>query len=189
MGLDQYVYRVKKPSLEKRVYTSDEISKLGLSSVLVREVERCKDLFAQLIPYAVKRDIRSEFIDTKKIIDDYNLPKNSHIGMMGGGEMTLCGYDSDGNRISHTVGMAEIEKKYTVTEVNPGYIWEETEVKYWRKNYELQDLIYELIEGVDNTGYYMLSAEIIRIINKRFGAHITPKDPTSRSALFYWEWY
>lgn len=189
MGLDQYIYRVKKPSLEKRMYTSDEIRNLGLSSVLVREVERYEDLFAQLLPYAVKRDISSEFIDTKKIIDDYNLPKNSHIGMIGDGNMTLCGHDSDGNYISHTISVTEIKEKYTVTEVNPGYIWEEIEEKYWRKHYDLQDWIYNNIEGVDNTGYYMLDAEIIRALNKKFGEHIKPKDPTSRSALFYWEWY
>lgn len=190
MGLDQYVYRVKKPSLEDRVYTREEISSLGLASVFIESVERAEHLYQQLFPYVVKANVSAQFYNVEKIISDYNLPKNSSIGYISSQDgIALYGTDSNGNHIRHAVSAKEVDEKYTITKVKPSYVWKEEEQAYWRKDYDLQGWIYDTIEGVDNTGYYILDANLINEINDKFDADIPEEGPTEESAMFYWEWY
>ena len=71
MGLDMYVYRVRKPKLEERTYTAEEISKMGLSSVNVDEVKHEASLLAQILPYTVVRNVTDGYFNKEKIIEDY----------------------------------------------------------------------------------------------------------------------
>lgn len=190
MGLDQYIYRVRKPQLEERVYTSFEIDSMtNMRRAFLEDAEQEMELIEQLLPYTVIRDVESRFINSKKIFEDYNMPDNAHMCYMSNIEITYAGTDANGKRIEHTISMREIEEKYTVTKVLPCYIWESEEIQYWRKHYELQDWIYAHINGVQNTGYYILDNELIREMNKEFDEHIPKEDPDDESALFYWEWY
>ena len=189
MGLDQYVYKISKIGLEKRTYTSAEIRELGLSCVMVDEANEYKQLYAELIPYTIKRDVSAEFLDMEKIIADYNLPSNSSVGMMSYDKITLSGKNENGEYIRQDITRDEIENKYTITKINPYYIWKEKQVAYWRKHYDLQDWIYDELGDVDNTGYYMLNADVIKALNDAFDEDVPVMEPTKDSALFYWEWY
>lgn len=189
MGLDMYIYRIKKAKLEDREYTAKELRELGLSFTTKECVYENANLYAQLLPYTVERKVSDEFINKEKIIEDYNLPKNSRIWMRSYEGIKLCGTDDNGNDIDQYVTREEIEKKYVKTETESYFIWDESEVAYWRKHYDLQDWIYDAIDGVDNTGYYILDAETIREINRVFEESIPREDPTDEEALFYWEWY
>ena len=62
-------------------------------------------------------------------------------------------------------------------------------MEYWRKNYDLQDWIYDNIEGVDNCGYYVLDLDVVSEINYMFDASIPAVKPSETEALFYHEWY
>lgn len=190
MGLDQNIYRVRKPNLENKVYTSEEISVIkDLNRVSVEEFENCMNLFGDLVPYVVKRDVECQFYDVDKMIADYNLPKNVGIWRLGGGGITIGGTDKDGNRINQEFSDDEIQEKYVKTEILPHYIWKQEEVKYWRKHYDLQDWVYENIEDVDNTAYCILDKGLIMDLNEMFNEYIPVEEPTDESALFYWEWY
>lgn len=189
MGLDQYIYRVKKPNLEDKVYTYNEISETGLGMASAIDFETNTSLFEQLIPYAVKRNLVCQLYNVEKMIEDYNLPKDAHIWCWSGDYIEIGCYKEDGIRVNQRIMDDEIETKYTKTEVIPYYIWEEDEEYYWRKNYDLQDWIRNVIEGVDNTGYYILNADLIAEINEAFNSNISEEDPTEESAVFYWEWY
>ena len=190
MGLDMYVYRIRKAKLEDREYTTEELSKLGLGYVSVKDAESDMHLFAQLLPYTIKRNVSAQFYNVKQIIEDYNLPKDSHIGMISYERIVVGGRTDSGEYVSQEVFREEIEKKYIETITDIYYVWErEEEVAYWRKHYDLQDWIYDNVEGVDNTGYYILNAETIRELNKKFDECLPEEDPTDESALFYWEWY
>ena len=189
MGLDQYVYRVRKPKLEYRVYTHEEISEMGFGWASAVNFETNKNLYAQLAPYAVKRDVECNYYDVEKMIAHYNLPEDSHIVGYGSYGVTLYGTNTNGDLVEQEISEEEVVEKFIKTEVHPHYIWEEYEEYYWRKNYNLQDWIYNAIDGVDNTGYYILDADLISEINCAYGADIPEEDPTEESALFYWEWY
>lgn len=190
MGLDQYIYRVKKPQLEERVYKGEEITSTpGMYYTFLRDAEQDFDLIEQLIPYTAIRDVESNFINSKKIREDYNLPENAYISYMSSAEITYTGKDENGNHVERAISMREIEEKYIITSVLPAYIWESEEVQYWRNYYELQDWIYDHIDGVQNTGYYILDADLIRELNKELYEHVPKEDPDDESALFYWEWY
>lgn len=190
MGLDQYIYRVRKPQLEERVYKGEEItSTLGMHYTFLRDAEQDFDRIEQLIPYTVVRDVESSFVNSKKIREDYHLPDNAFVSYMSNAEITYSGQAENGNRVEQTISMREIEEKYITAAVLPAYIWESEEVQYWRKEYDIQDWIYDHIDGVQNTGYYLLDAALIRELNKEFDEHLPKEDPDDESALFYWEWY
>lgn len=186
MGLDQCVYRVTKPKLANRVYTSEEISDMGLNKAYYHEAENDIDLIKELLPYTEIRDVRGHFLNTEKIIADYNLPKDAYIGYMGPDGMRMRGHNGEEQFISHD----EMDKKYILTKDVPCYIWHAEEVAYWRKNYALQDWIpIALKRSVENTGYYRLTKTIIHRLNSRFNADVPEESKTKESALFYWEWY
>lgn len=189
MGLDQYIYRVRKPQLEDRVYTVEELGKLNLTKNSVVDFETNTNLFAQLAPYTVKRDVEGEYYNVERMIADYHLPANSHIVSFGSDGVELLGTNERGEYVKQQISEEEIFEKYIKIEVHPHYIWEEIEEDYWRKNYDLQDWIRNVIEGVDNTGYYILNADLIAEINEAFNSNISEEDPTEESAVFYWEWY
>lgn len=184
MGLDQYIYRIRKPKLENRAYTADEVNELHLNYVLVENVEANKGFYATLLHYAVKRDYIAEYYDVEKMITDYNLPQDSHITMISGGCIGLTGYDEYRNPIRQEITTEEIKAKYIVTKTLPAYFWKEDEVEYWRKNYSLQEYM-----CAENTQYIMIDADLIKRINEKFDCAIPLVNPTENEALFYWEWY
>lgn len=194
MGLDMYVYRVRKPKLDTRVYTAKEISEMGLASANIEEVKHESSLLEQILPYTMVRNVTDEYIDKAKIIADYNLPKNSYIGMWAPNGIQISGTDGNGEYVSQFISKSEIDEKYTLTKTMPTYIWKMEEVAYWRKHYELQEWFYDIIEDahdtqVENCGYYVLDADMIAEMNEQFGENVPEEDPTDDEALVYHEWY
>jgi len=186
MGLDQYVFRVTKPKLEDRVYTAEELGNMGLNKAFYHEAEKDMSLIKELLPYTEIRDVRSHFLNTEKIIQDYNLPSDAYISYMGPNGMKMRGHNEEEQFISQE----EIDKKYVLTKELPCYIWHTEEVQYWRKNYELQDWIANVLKKtIENTGYYRLNKTIIHRLNGRFDADVPEESKTKESALFYHEWY
>ena len=188
MGLDQHIFRISRPNLEDKVYTHEEIGRMDYSSTSATDFEKNKNLFGQIANYAIKRDLVCQLYDLPKMIEDYSLPKDAHIWHYGNGYIEISGYKDDA-RVNQKITDEEVKAKYIKTEIIPHYIWKTDEEHYWRKNYDLQDWIYRTISGVDNTGYYILDANLIADINYMFDAYIPEEDPTDESALFYWEWY
>ena len=185
MGLDQYIYHVRKPRLTDKIFTSAEISGMDLCKIPVEEAHRQMSLYADLIPCTIIRNVNIDYYDIEKMAADYNMPPDSNIGMMSGMGITLCGYDSNGNYVkSPLISRVEIKDKYTYTKTVPCYIWEQEEVYYWRKNYALQEWM-----NIENTGYRILDAEMIRKINNLFESDAPEENPDEECALFYWEWY
>lgn len=189
MGLDQYIFRIKKAELEERDYKADELRDMGLNFISLTAAYKNLNLYSQLLPYTIQRSVSDEFINMEKIIEDYNLPKDSYIGMISYANIVVRGKNDNGECVEQEIYREEIDAKYTITKTELYHIWTSEEVMYWRKHYDLQDWIYETIDDVDNTGYYILDAETIRELNREFEECIPIEEPTDESALFYWEWY
>lgn len=180
MGLDMWVRRVRKPNLEDKEYTYEELSNMDYCMVSVEDVENEISMFEQLLPYTIVRNVLTQYYNKEKMIADYNLPKDSYIGM----------YSSEGIQISgQFISTKDIEEKYTITKSVPHYIWKESEEAYWRKAYDLQNWFYSNLKNVDNCGYYILDADLIAEMNKKFNEDVSEDDPTDYEALFYHEWY
>lgn len=189
MGLDMYILRVKRPKLENKVYTANELYSADYSMVSVEDARNESSMFAQLLPYTVIRNVLTEYYDKEKMIAYYNLPKNSYIGMQSYDGISISGTNDKGERVSQFISREDIEKNYTITKSIPHYIWKSSEEEYWRKHYELQDWFYDNLKDVDNCGYYILNAEQIAEMNERFNENVAEDDPTDEEALFYHEWY
>lgn len=190
MGLDQYIFRIKKAELSERLYTSEELGTMGFNRIPAEDFEEHEDRYKHLKPYAVKRDVVCQFYDVEKMIADYNLPKDSYIWKHTHDNITISGYDANDNRIDQVISRDEINKKYTKTEIVPHYIFSTEDVWYWRKNYDLAEWLDANMKcAVKNTGYYKLTKTLVKRINSKFKAKIPEESATKESALFYWEWY
>lgn len=180
MGLDMWVRRVRKPNLEDKEYTYEELSNMDYCMISVEDVENEISMFEQLLPYTIVRNVLTQYYNKEKMIADYNLPKDSYIGM----------YSSEGIQISgQFISTKDIAEKYTITKSVPHYIWKESEEAYWRKAYDLQGWFYANLKNVDNCGYYILDADLIAEMNAEFDEDVDEVDPTDDEALFYHEWY
>ena len=192
MGLDMYVSRISKVDLEYRLYTSDEINDIGLNVCTIKDFENAGLAMEQILPYASKIQTVNEYYDMEKIKADYNLPGNSHIGMISPRGIRVGGRDADGQYVSVDISPDDIRGNYTITEVEDCYAWQSEEVAYWRKNYDLRDAFYDLIGYVENCGYYVIDAEMINALQVEFEddmCDVPAENPTSEQALFYHEWY
>ena len=189
MGLDMWVRRVRKPNIEDKVYTSEELYNMDYSMVSVEEVEKETSMFQQLLPYTVVRNVLTDYYNKEKMIADYNLPKGSSIWHYSNEGIEISGMDENGKRVSQFIENKDVEEKYIITKSVPHYIWKESEEAYWRKNYSLHDWFYSSLEGVENCGYYILDADLIAEMNATFNEDVSEDDPTDDEALFYHEWY
>lgn len=173
MGLDMYILEVSKP----KAYSGDYLQ------IPVADFE---DKFNDILPYCEKIFLETQFINNKQIEKDYNIPENANkVGAYYGKDEISYTYNT-GEKI--TLSTKDYEK-YFYTEPVEYYITTEEEVCYWRKHYDLQKFIYQLIENerdiqVENCGYYNLSIDMIKEINRKFDENIPEKDN-----LFYHEWY
>ena len=185
MGLDMFLYRAKKLSDKavkevegKEIYSRDY-------SYLNPEYE---SEFKSLIPFSRKVNVLVDYMDTDKIKKDFDIPNNAHNtvqSFMHG--ITKLGFnygDNDYKEVSITD--TDMKEKYTITKLEQRYVVELNEIYYWRKNYELQDKLYELCdEQIENCGYHAVNEEMLRAINKHTDRTITNKNGN----LFYHEWY
>lgn len=193
MGLDSYVYRIKKPeAMESRVYSRDEIRQLGLSSFATEDTKD-NPLAADLLAYTVKVRVNEAFLNMEKVRKDYHLSDAAHAyGWNGDGSIEIMD-DAGGQYRTLKLTSQEIKDRYTLMQVVEYNVFYEETVAYWRKNYDVQSFFYDHIERLENTGYYRLDEELLREFNE-----CSPDDdwgklpveaPTDESALFYWEWY
>ena len=189
MGLDMWVRRVRKPNLEDKEYTYEELSNMGYSMVSAKDIENEMSMFEQLLPYTIVRNVLTDYYNKAKMIEDYNLPEDSSIWHYSYEGIEISGTNEEGARVSQFISNKDVEEKYTVTKSVPHYIWSEDEEAYWRKAYDLQDWFYANLENVENCGYYILDANLIAEMNKTFNEDVPEDDPTDDEALFYHEWY
>lgn len=193
MGLDMWVRRVSKVYIEDKTYTEEEIRERDLSSYLVSDFEKDEDMFHDLLPYVSKVSIKTKYYDVAKIIEDFNLPKESYINRISGDGITVGGRDKRTKTWKTAdITMSTVQEKYIRTVEEPSYVFRSEEVAYWRKAYELQEAFYREIGHVENCGYYILDSDIIGRLKKEFEEEmdgVPREDPEEDEALFYHEWY
>lgn len=187
MGLDMYVYKVKKPTgLKKNVtYNYDDLRNLEYSMFEADDVEN-ELWFADLLPFCVKVRCTAQYYDTQRIAQSFNLGANT----------MWCGFGPKGFYFRGDNGEITIPdeniEEYCIAKEKDWYVTSMKEVAYWRKHYELQDALYSIYATkgieIENCGYYALKPDVLDVINtlskKKFGL-----GRYKTETLMYHEWY
>lgn len=184
MGLDMEVVRVTKSRRDDSIiYDRSE-----LDAIVLEKDDLDNPMFSGLVPYTQPLQVRSSYYDIDSIRKDYNLSDHVYISAITHYSLSVT------DRVTKKtveVPQRDVESKYIQTRVDTCYVCDSEEIRYWRKAYNIQDWFHEHIDGdVENTGFYILSGELLLKFNKAFRDDALPAiEPDEESALFYWEWY
>lgn len=187
MGLDMEIRRISKPHMDDSVIYNRE----NIYGVILDEDELKEPMYRQLASYVQPLQVRSQYYDMEKIRKDYGLTDDSYISMMSAYRIAITDRET---RKTVEISSEDVDRKYTVERVEKRFVCNSEEVRYWRKAYDIQDWFHEHIDGevgeVENTGFYILSGELLLKFNKAFPEdRIEAIEPDEEEALFYWEWY
>ena len=185
MGLDMYVFKAHPPKDDPNVvYKYKEMLDKGYSIFPDEDIE--DESVRILKEYAVPFNLSVEKFDLKKISATYRLKNNIRISNVSNNGTVF----TDGNK-EVTIKEDEL-KNFIYEEEEVFWLMELEEVGYWRKEYELQNQIYEMFKKdgieIENCGYYKLDKNKIYEIDKYNNGeqgliyHIDDD-------LFYHEWY
>lgn len=184
MGLDMEILRISKPHLDDTLVYDRET----IEGIVLTEDELKEPMYRQLTPYAQPARVRNRYYDMEKIRKDFGLSDDTYISAANAQRIAVTD-----RKTGSTVGISnmDIDRKYTIVQVEKCYICASEEVRYWRKAYDIQDWFIDHIgEPVENTGFYILSEDLLSKFNRTFHEDkIDVEVPDEDSALFYWEWY
>lgn len=195
MGLDMYIFRVDKPDLSlNKVYSPSQLDELGVSYITEEDAKSFSAGYEQLMPYTAKCVVENSYYDVEKIIQDYDLPSNSGIGMISYEKIVVSGRTRSGEYKRAEVSHELIDEKYTLTKKENCIAWKSTEVAYWRKAYDVQDFIHQQIDcDVENCGHYELDKGqmeyIYSLSPEAWVENFEPETGSDTSGFFYHEWY
>ena len=204
MGLDMYLYRISRISSSEqrklRGLKEDEIRQQGYS-IFHKPSKHESDLLKNIMPYLRGIKIPMEYFDMKKIIKDFKIPRNAlPCGSMYAHNQVKFDFCSPDYKKSYVADLNshELIKKYTYTKLTNCYVSRVAEIGYWRKNYDLQDKIYQAADldyiEIENCGYYPLTdgmAEAILNDDYEYSKKVKPHDLIcdENSVICYHEWY
>lgn len=209
MGLDQYIYKVHKldqsklAEMPKMLGISErQLAKLynvDKDDLMAFSEDDMKDRCSELLPYAIKIDnyIEQGLFDEESLRHDYNIPNTASLGKFSSHPTSdyysycLTFFDDEDNR-TYEINLTEEEyKSYYYSRTCTMYIvcmYEEG--FYWRKSYEIQDLLEERKSGISNCVYYELNKEdleAISLVDNNFD--LSSFDLEDNEAYFYMSWW
>lgn len=191
MGLDMYAYRVQNPSLDPgKVYTRQDLQ--GEHMILLPD-KASSDRYQQVLPYAQKLRVISQYYDLEKIRADFQIP-DAEVWMTSAERIGIRG-TVNGAEATRYIITEQVNALYTVEREEECFVFAAAEVAYWRKEYDLQELIDDSLGGiVRSMGFYLLDRKTVDSINRYntengLTEFIEWFEPTETSALFYYEWY
>lgn len=190
MGLDSYIYRVKKPEgLADKVYSRDELGNMGLHAILAEYQD--DPLICELKPYCVTVRVESLYINMQSIRDAYDFSEDADV-VAQHSDGSIVVYEKRPNGIEHSqeISGTEMRDKHLLNLVDEHIVFRKERIAYWRKDYNIEAFFANKHDGgIENTGYYILDLETIKEFNSRFSPKLPEEAPSEDSALYYWEWY
>ena len=184
MGLDMFMFKVRKLSDKEVASLSGKNTQIFTNDILFftkKDVEKedTQDMLRDLKPYLTMIPAVTSFYDVEKIKADNDIPAEAMIGMRcheRNNTMRFTFYWKDGRK---EVSFADTD--YVIDENVEVYACHHEEIRYWRKNYELQNKIYENYDGeIENCGYYALNEEFLKELFPRRKYF---------DGILYHEWY
>lgn len=185
MGLDMFIFRATKPSVNQTmIYEPRDFS----LSIPEKEIEG--GMHYDIFPYLSEAQVRAEYYDMDKIRSDFDLSAKASISRVSAEGIGVSDSVQD-KRVS--ISQEDVDSKYTKMEIETRYVCNLEEIHYWRKAYDVKGWFHDNLSAdyVVNCGYYLVDEELISAYNDAF-----PDDPIlfagsqdENSALFYHEWY
>ena len=201
MGLDMYAYKIRKPTDDEAVAfegmdageLSGEFAAIRVSDTKDNDGElACKDL----LHYASIIRMKTRCFNQEKFLEDHDIPRDAVCGMRSysGESFTYeyfwkpAGSDKKISKELTFTDIDEFDRKYGYWEEEDYIVFCEDEVGYWRKNYDLQDRLYDAYEGqIVNCGYHLCNDEMLSLMRE---AGMTEDcECQDGEAIFYHEWY
>lgn len=197
MGLDMWMYGIKKvneddvPDNMAEIWYENE----GYNVIQVEENDdefdkMCHDLFE----YAVVRNVEYTETDFNKIKREYGIPEEAYLYFIRG-DGTKMGFQyGEHGRIHKEIDIPENKvDDYDKKVFRKSLIYQCDELAYWRKEYDLQDLIYNNYKGrVYNCGFHVLDDDLMKKINRYLKSRDMDRqniNDIEYDAKMYHEWY
>ena len=190
MGLDMYAYRVRKLTDEELTEIEGRnVSNLGDEVLCIPEEDIAENedgAFADLLPYIRQVNVAKTETDFDKIRRDYGVPDSWELYSYGynGSATTLRFWGGNRNNVKEISISYQKSKEYERTRIVPCRAVHYVEVGYWRKEYDLEDALYEAYDGqIVNCGFHLANEKMQRLMLEH-DAYFSPDD-----TVFYHEWY
>lgn len=195
MGLDQYIYRLSKVGKDtiKKLngMNEDDIDWHDYMIVSKETMDKYPNCYSDILDILRPIQVKNTLIDIDRMEKDYHVDGLRCRGTIMSYKGIVYEYvkkTPDGNHETISISLSEEQlKKYRYEKTVDSYICRRKEVYYMRKEYEVQDSIYELYDGaIENCGYHHMSEDMIHAVNECAGKKVL--DPAATN-LFYYEWY
>ena len=200
MGLDMFAFKIRKVTAEELAsINSYEDVRNGLNAISVADFNDNPEMFNDLGPYVTKKALSTSYINYDKIREDFGIPEKAHcVGERYSAEGWSFSYrweDGEEKQNKKVSISAESKDEYLITKDTDFFLFHCTDVGYWRKDYELQDEIYDGFHfagtEVENCGYYKVNDDVFELIRDDLSeegvdAYLSEDADTG---LFYHEWY
>lgn len=193
MGLDMWMYGIKDISNED---IPDGMPQEWYEEHDYEMIEHYEDdddfdnICHDMYNYSVIRNVEYTETDFEKIKEDYNVNKDAYISMLGSGG--VIGF-SCGNYYKEVKISVDELKKYDKKVFRESLIYKADELAYWRKEYDLQDLIYnEYYGNIYNCGFHLIDDDMMKKINRYLKSRDMNKQRINNDgyvAKIYHEWY
>lgn len=196
MGLDQYAYIVSKPDDSIKNFMKNRLSyclpndihSFDLNNVSPEELR----LVEALIPYGIKLTLWHTAYDYELIRRDHDIPPEATltgIGCRPDAETYTYSLKTDKETKQYTVIVSEydLNHRYEIIEQSEVLLVRMTELHYWRKATDVQDLMYDNLP-VENCGYYLMNYDIMEQLHELDPEFEIPELNDSE-AVVYHEWY
>ena len=192
MGLDMWMYGIKDISGEDIPDNMPQEWYEEHDYKLITHYENDDDfdkMYGDMYIYSAIRNVEYIETDMEKLKKDYKINENAHLSSIIGGKL---GFSY--NKKSWEIEISEDEiKKYDKKVFRKALIFKADELAYWRKEYNLQDLIYTgYHKEIYNCGFHKLDDDLMEKINRYLEINDMDKQNINDDgyiAKMYHEWY
>ena len=192
MGLDMWMYGIKDISNENIPDGMPESWYEENGYKLITHYDDDKDfeqMFHDMYAYSAEKNVEYGETDYDKIKEDYGIKKEARISSFCG---NTIGFSCKDYYKEIDITHDELDK-YEKKVFHKALIFKGDELAYWRKEYDLQDLIYNEYDGqIYNCGFHRLTKTMMTKINRYLKSRDMSKQNINSEdyvAKMYHEWY
>lgn len=150
MGLDMYLYKVTRLSAGEKARLEgarfEQFEAEGFSCFDKENVdEDYPELFRKVKGLLTPIDVVMRIENLQALKRDEGIPEDAYVcsRSISPNSLSYAFETTDGFSKKVTFALAEYEKKYVLDETRRSYSWKKEQIGYWRKDYGLQERIYE----------------------------------------------
>lgn len=191
MGLDMWIYGIKDISNDEIPDNMPESWYINNDYKLIDKYEEDEfdKLFHDMYKYSVVRNVIYTITDFDKIKKEYGINEKAYLCFMGHGKI---GFQYKKSYKEIAIEQDELDK-YDKEITREALVYKADELAYWRKEYDLQDLIYNEYYGqIYNCGFHEIDDELMKKINKYLKSRKMDKQDINEDGYIvkmYHEWY